>query len=36
MLRLLLEQRQVNVFHLDSDWIDVGRPDELRRARGEP
>ena len=33
--RMLAEKRQVNVFHLDSDWIDVGRPDELRRARGE-
>jgi dTDP-glucose pyrophosphorylase len=33
--RMLAENRQVNVFQVDAEWIDIGRPDELRRARGE-
>jgi dTDP-glucose pyrophosphorylase len=33
--RLLSEKQEVGVFHINSDWIDVGRHEELRRARGE-
>lgn len=31
----LEEQQEVRCFELDSDWIDVGRPEQLRQARGE-
>lgn len=32
--RLLQENRRVSVFYFDDDWMDVGRPTDLRRANG--
>ncbi len=32
--QLIFEKRPVGVYYTDDDWIDVGRPDDLRRARG--
>jgi len=32
--RLLAEQRPIGVHHIEEDWIDVGRHEELHRARG--
>lgn len=33
-VKLLAENRPVGVHHIEEDWIDVGRHDELRRANG--
>jgi len=32
---LLKQKRRVSVYYFDEDWIDIGRPDELRKARGQ-
>jgi NDP-sugar pyrophosphorylase family protein len=32
--QLIAERRPVAVHHVDEDWIDVGRHDDLRRASG--
>lgn len=37
LLETMLERNlPVGVHVLESEWLDVGRPEELRRARGEP
>jgi len=31
----LERQERVCAFRIEDDWMDVGRPSELKRARGE-
>ena len=31
---LLKAERRVGIHHIDEDWIDVGRPDDLKKANG--
>jgi dTDP-glucose pyrophosphorylase len=31
----LAEKRPCGVYHLDGDWIDIGQPDQLQKARGQ-
>jgi NDP-sugar pyrophosphorylase family protein len=36
LVQACLQKRQrVGAFYIEDDWLDIGRPDELRRARGE-
>jgi dTDP-glucose pyrophosphorylase/CBS domain-containing protein len=32
--RLLKAERRVGIHHIDEEWIDVGRPDDLKKANG--
>jgi NDP-sugar pyrophosphorylase family protein len=33
--QLIEEKRKVAVYYFNEDWIDIGRPDELKAARGQ-